>query len=70
MHRQVENFMEQIQTCGERLRSWNRTKFGHVQTKLWGAQSKLEILQHSDPSDQQHTNLNEARKEVNVVGEG
>lgn len=48
----VENTLNCIRNCGEKLRRCNKATFGHVQFKLKQAQSKLKAAQELDPSVQ------------------
>lgn len=50
-----------MRDCGEKLRRWNKVKFGHVQTNLRNAQAELAKLQEADSCLQNRDSHNKAR---------
>lgn len=61
---QDQNIMDYVQRCLERLRNWNKKKFGHVQTNLRKAQVHLQKLQDLESTIQNRDHLNGAHLEV------
>lgn len=53
-----------MEECGDKLRRWNKVKFGHVQTKLRNAQAELAKLQEADLCLQIRDNHSKAHQEV------
>lgn len=60
----MQKAMQQMRECGDKLRRWNKVKFGHVQTNLRNAQTELVKLQESDLSLQKRDSHNKACQEV------
>lgn len=60
----VENTLNCIRYCGEKLRQWNKSTFGHVQFKLKRAQFKLKVIQELDLSIQNREQLVKTRIKV------
>ncbi|XP_042944963.1 uncharacterized protein LOC122278791 [Carya illinoinensis] len=58
--------MRKIKGCGEKLTSWNKSKFGHVRQGLQKARSKLKWLQSSDPCFQRRDEHSKARAAMQV----
>lgn len=56
--------MEKLKECGDKLRSWNKMTFGHVQSNLRQAQTRLKTVQEQDPKYQDCKDITEGRVEV------